>query len=120
MVGYTRYDNPIDFNGGSARVLADTIKSDEEFILGIDCAENRYFKRWGTKLVLTDKRIISLRSKIVGSTTKDYRLNSINHIEYSTTAISGELKLSGSGFNESYDLPKDLGREFVDRARNFL
>lgn len=117
MVNYTRYDEPTAFSGGPARILVDTTTSDEKFILGIDCAENRFFNRWGTKLVLTDQRVIALRSKIIGSTVEDYKLESINHVEYESTTISGELELSGAGFGESYNVPKGMGRDFVNEIR---
>lgn len=120
MAGYTRYDKPTAFGGGAARVLADALYSEEAFVLGIDCADGKYLKRWGRKLVLTDQRVIAIQSKVIGSSVEDYRLESINRVEYESTALTGELSLSGAGFAVSYDVPKGMGDDFANAIRNQL
>lgn len=118
MAGYNRYDQPTDLSGGAAKIFVDTIEDDEKFIQGIDTAESKLMKRWGTKLILTDRRVIALRSKIIGSSIEDYRLNSINRVDFESNALSGELVLSGAGFDSSYDVPKGIGSDFANEIRN--
>jgi len=117
---YNQYDTPTDFSGGAARILVDTINSNERFIQGIDCAESKFWKRWGTKLVLTDRRVIAIRSRLIGSSVEDYQLESISHVEFDASIVSGELTLSGAGFDSSYDVPKSMGSDFANEIRNRL
>ena len=117
VTGYNQYNQPTELSGGVAKVLVDAVEQGEEFILGTDCVEDRFLKRWGTKIILTDKRVILVRSKVIGSYFEDYMLESINNVQYESTTLSDELTLSGSGFDSSYDLPKGMGSKFASEIR---
>lgn len=117
MFGYSEYKSLGGFSGRREKAIKSLLLGDEEFLRAIDCAEGRTMTKWNTKLVLTNQRILAVRKALIGKESEDYSLSDISSIKYDTGMLTGELTLQGSGIDDSYDLPKNMGERFVNAAR---
>jgi hypothetical protein len=114
---FRRYDAPTDFTGWHATALASIVPPAEEYVTGIDCADRWGLRRRGTRLVLTDERVVAFSPNPTAPVKRSHWLEDMVNVGYDAGVITAELRFSGVGFYESYRVPKRLGREFAEAAR---
>jgi hypothetical protein len=117
---FDRYDRPTDLAPWHAMALASIVGPGEEYVLGIDCADYWLFGRWGTKLVLTDERVVAFAADPAGPMKRSHRLEEIAEVAYDRGLVAAELRFLGADFLETYPVPRRLGREFADAVRSRL
>lgn len=117
---FDRYEEPGDFERWHAMALASIIRPDEGYALGIDCADRWLSTRWGTKLVLTDERVVRFRADPADPIKQTYWIEDIAEVEHNAGVFTAEMKLIGDGFYEVCSVPKRLGREFAEAVENTL
>lgn len=114
---FARYDRPSDFKQQHAMALASLLRPPEMYVLGIDCADRWLFKKWNTKLVLTDERVLAFSPDPVVPVKRTHWLADIADVQFDTGLFTAELRLRGIDFYETYPVPKGLGREFAEAVR---
>lgn len=114
---FTRYDEPGELKQWPAMALASIVEPGEGYVLGIDCADRWLFTDWGTKLVLTNERVVAFTPDPASPMKRAYGLADIEEIRYDSGILAAEMRLSGADFFESYTVPKRLGREFFEAVR---
>lgn len=118
--GFTRYDAPAEFERWHAMALASIVPPGEEYVLGIDGADRWLFRRWGTKLVLTDARVVAFAADPADPMKRSHWFPDISGVNYETGRVIDELRLVGDGLYEVYAVPKGLGREFAEALERAL
>lgn len=71
----------------------------------------------GTKLVLTNERVVAFRADPARTMKRTYWIADIDEIKYDPSPFIADMGLLGSDFYDSYTVPKRLGREFVEAVR---
>jgi hypothetical protein len=120
LLGFRRYDEPSAFTGLRAVALASIVRPAEGYVLGIDCADRWFLSRRGTKLVLTDERVVAFCPDPSGPVKRSYRLDEVTSVGYEPGLLTAEFRIRGPGSYETYPVPKRLGEEFVDAVRSRL
>lgn len=117
MVTYEQYDTLSEIPRRYRKRLKKHLFDDEEFIMAIDAKSGRVRSKHNTKLVLTDQRIIRMKSGLVRSKTEDYNLEEITSIQFNRGLRKSKLKLQGSAIDDTYPTTKRHGRAFATAAR---
>lgn len=117
MVTYEQYETLGDIPQRYRKRLNDILHDSEEFVLAIDTKSGRFRSKHNTKLVLTNQRVIRMKSGMVRSKTEDYSLEDITSIQFNRGIRKSELKLQGSAIDDTYSTTKRHGQAFVSAAR---
>lgn len=116
-MGFQIYESLHDFDDTRRGAVVSVLGEKEEFVFGVDVDDSIHAKRWGTKLVVTDHRIISVKKTPRKKEIKDFTFEMIDSIEYYEGKILKKVAISGLSFNKEYYLRKNHGTKFVSRTR---
>ena len=117
MVTYKRYESLDDLPRRYRKRVKDLLFEDEEFVLAIDTKSGRVRSKHNAKLVLTDSRILRVKSGLVRSESEDYSLDEISSIQFNRGLRKSELVLQGSAIDDTYTTTKRHGEAFASAAR---
>lgn len=117
MVTYERYSSLSDLPRRYRKRVKSQLFDDETFVQAIDTKSGRIRSKHNPKLVLTDTRIIRLKSGMVRSESEDYRLEEVTSIQFNRGIRKSKLRLQGSAIDDEYTVTKRLGQPFVSAVR---
>lgn len=117
MVTYEQYTDLSDLPRRYRKRVKSQMFDGETFIQAIDTKSGRIRSKHNPKLVLTDNRIIRLKSGMVRSESEDYQLTEITSIQFDRGIRTSKLKLQGSAIDDEYTVTKRLGQPFVSAVR---
>ncbi|MGQ3412650.1 PH domain-containing protein [Natrinema sp. LN54] len=117
MVTYERYSNLSDLPRRYRKRAKSKMFDDETFVQAIDTKSGRIRSKHNPKLILTDNRIIRLKSGMVRSESEDYQLAEITSIQFNRGMRTSKIKLQGSAIDDDYKVTKRLGQPFTSAVR---
>jgi len=117
MVTYEQYTSLSDLPRRYRKRVKPQLFDDETFIQAIDIKSGRVRSKHNPKLVLTDNRIIRVKSGRVRSDSEDYKLEKISSIQFKRGIRTSKLKLQGTAIDDEYEVTKRLGQPFVSADR---
>lgn len=117
MVTYEQYSDLSDLPRRYRKRVKSQMFDEETFVQAIDTKSGRLRSKHNPKLVLTDTRIIRLKSGRIRSKSEDYRLEEITSIQFNRGIRTSKLKLQGPAIDDEYKVTKRLGQPFTSAAR---
>ena len=117
MVTYEGYSSLDELPRRYRKRAEEQLFDGEEFVRAIDTKTGRFRSKHNQKLVLTDSRVIRMKSGVIRSNTEDYRLEDITSIQFDRGVRTSKITLQGSGIDDSYKVTKRLGQPFVSAVR---
>lgn len=112
-----KFETIDDFEDRHKNALITFLTPDERFAFGIEVYHGPLFLKRRAFLVLTDRRVILLRRRLVETQFDDIDLEQIEEISYHKGLFLRRVVIKGSGFNKRFRTLLGLGEQFAAKTK---